>query len=174
MSVERYGNSAWASTARIMTRNSDGTLHYYFVKLSELPPGLSAGFIDMRSQIVTGELAGPRVLGEFSAMLELYKTMPSIVPTPRGPGKCLDSDDYFFLCDYVVIDHRQPDPVKLAERVAALHHISVSPTGQFGFHVTPYDGKLPLVAKWESNWVSFYRKLLEGVYKLDIQVNGHW
>lgn len=49
MSVERYGNSAWASTARIMASNNDGTLHNYFLKLSELPPGLSAGFIDMRS-----------------------------------------------------------------------------------------------------------------------------
>lgn len=107
-------------------------------------------------------------------MSELYKTMPSIVPAPRGSGKCLDSDGYFFLCDYLEIDHRQPDPVKLAERVAALHRLSVSPTGQFGFHVTPYDGKLPLVAKWESDWVSFYGKLLEGVYQLDIDANGHW
>lgn len=107
-------------------------------------------------------------------MSELYKTMPSIVPVPRGSGKCLDSDDYFFLCDYLEIDHRQPDPVKLAESISELHRTSISPTGQFGFHVTPYDGKLPLVAKWDSNWVSFYGKLLDGVYKLDIKANGHW
>ncbi|CEO59686.1 hypothetical protein PMG11_04353 [Penicillium brasilianum] len=155
VSAERYGNSAWASTASITVRDSDGTLHDYFVK------------------VVKGKLAGPRVLGEFSCMSALYKTMPSIVPAPRGSGKCLDSDDYFFLCDYLDIDHRQPDPMRLAESISELHRISVSPTGQFGFHVTPYDGKLPLVAKWDSNWVSFYGKLLEGVYKLDIQINGH-
>ncbi|CAG8265115.1 unnamed protein product [Penicillium nalgiovense] len=107
-------------------------------------------------------------------MSELYKTMPSIVPAPKGYGKCLDSDDHFFMCDYLEIDHRTPDEAKLAESISELHRSSVSPTGQFGFHVTTYDGKLPLVTQWDSNWVSFYGKLLEGVYNLDVQANGRW
>lgn len=107
-------------------------------------------------------------------MSELYKTMPFIDPVPRGYGKCLDSDDHFFICDYLEIDHRIPDEVKLAEIISEIHRTSFSPTGQFGFHVTIYDGKLPLVTKWDSNWISFYGKLLEGVYNLEIQTNGHW
>ncbi|KAI0196600.1 Fructosamine kinase-domain-containing protein [Xylaria flabelliformis] len=135
-----YNNSTWASTGRIIARDSHGTTHDYFVKL------------------VKGGHAGKRVLGEFSCMSELYKTMPSIVPTPRGFGPCVDSGDYFFLCDYI----------------AELHKRSISPTGKFGFHVTPYDGKLPLDAEWESSWVTFYTKLLRGVYKLDVKANGEW
>jgi fructosamine-3-kinase len=100
--------------------------------------------------------------------------MPSIVPVPRGYGKCLDTDGHFFICDYLEIDHCMPNEAKLAESISELHRTSASPTGQFGFHVTTYDGKLPLVTKWDSNWVSFYGKLLEGVYNLDIQANGHW
>ncbi|OQE01740.1 hypothetical protein PENVUL_c041G05535 [Penicillium vulpinum] len=150
VSTEPSGNSAWASTAKITTKNSNGILHSYFVK------------------IVRGELAGPRVLGEFLCMSELYKTMPSIVPVPRGYGKCLDSDDHFFLCDYLEMDHRTPNEAKLAASISELHRTSVSPTGQFGFHVTTYDGRLPLMTNWDSNWVSFYGKLLEGVYNLDI------
>jgi len=125
-------------------------------------------------QIVKDELADKRVLGEYACMSELYKTMPSIVPVPRAFGPCFDSDGYFFLCDYIHIDHRRPDPVKLAERIVDLHRRSMSPTGRFGFHVTPYDGKLPLNIEWDSSWVSFYTKLLSGVYRLDTEVNGRW
>ncbi|KAJ5694098.1 hypothetical protein N7536_004510 [Penicillium majusculum] len=71
--------------------------------------------------------------------------MPSIDPVPRGYRKCLDSDDHFFICDYLEIDHRMPDEVKLAEIISEIHRTSFSPTGQFGFHVTIYDGKLPLL-----------------------------
>jgi fructosamine-3-kinase len=108
-------------------------------------------------------------------MSELYKTMPTLVPAPRGSGQCLDTEGaYYFLCDYIEIDHRPPNPVKLGQKIAELHRQSVSPTGMFGFHVTPYDGKLPLVAEWDPSWVSFYGKLLAGVYKLDAEVNGPW
>lgn len=100
--------------------------------------------------------------------------MPSIVPTPRGYGKCVDSDAHFFLCDYLEIDHRQPDPVKLGEMTAELHRSSISPTGKFGFHVTPYDGKLPMQVDWDSSWVSFFTKFLQGVYDLDTQINEPW
>lgn len=126
-------------------------------------------------QIVKGDLAKPRVSGEYRCMLELYNTMPTIVPHPKSWGQCVDSEgECYFLCDYVNIDHRMPDPVKLAEKMAELHRQSASPTGKFGFHTTPYDGKLPLVADWDSSWTSFYTKLLKGVYKLDTEVNGCW
>lgn len=108
-------------------------------------------------------------------MFELHSTMPTIVPAPRGSGPCLDTEGaYYYICDYLEIDHRPPNSVKLAEKIAELHRRSVSPTGMFGFHTTPYDGKLPLTADWDPSWVSFYGKLLAGVYKLDIEVNGSW
>lgn len=121
-----------------------------------------------------GDLAAERVLGEYTCMYELYKTMPSIVPTPRGSGKCVESDAYYYLCDYLDINNHQPNPVKLGQKIAELHRRSVSPTGKFGFGVVPYDGKLPLAAEWESSWAIFYRKLLAGVYEHDVRVNGFW
>ena len=108
-------------------------------------------------------------------MLKLHETMPTLVPAPRGWGECLDSKGAcYFLCDYINIGHRQPDPVKLAERIADLHKRSVSPEGMFGFHTTTYDGKLPLVVAWDRSWVSFFENLLGGVYKLDREANGPW
>lgn len=154
VSVVPYGNSNWAATARITTKGPQGSRHHYFLK------------------IVKGELAGQRVLGEFSGMSELFRTLPDVIPKPHGAGKCQDTDSYFFLSKYVHIDHRAPDPVQLGQIVAELHRASVSPTGKFGFYTTPFDGRLPLVVDWDSSWTSFYTKLLKGVYELDVKFNG--
>lgn len=115
------------------------------------------------------------MLGEFACMAELAKTVPSLVPMPRAAGKCLGAGEgAFFMCDYLEIDHRPANPVQLGKKIAELHRSSVSPTGKFGFHLTPYDGKLPLRAEWDSSWTSFFTKLLKGVHQLDAQVNGSW
>ncbi|KAI0132550.1 Fructosamine kinase-domain-containing protein [Xylariales sp. AK1849] len=156
ISAERYGNSAWSSTGRISVKRQDGSLHDYFVKT------------------IQGDLARERVLGEYSCMMELWKTMPNIAPRPRGQGQCHGIDASYFISDYLEIDHRPPNAAKLGAKIAELHRTSVSPTGQFGFPVTPYDGKLPLTADWDPSWTSFYGKLLNGVYQLDVSVNGHW
>jgi fructosamine-3-kinase len=139
---------------KITTRISDCTVREYFLKL------------------VRGNLAEKRVLAEFSCMSELFNTIPSIVPMPYAAGRCLDSEAGFFLSEYVPIIHRAPDAAQLGEQIARLHRVSKSPTGKFGFCTTPYDGRLPLVVNWDSSWVSFYRKLLHGVYILDMEFNG--
>ncbi|KAI0425415.1 Fructosamine/Ketosamine-3-kinase [Xylaria sp. FL1042] len=107
-------------------------------------------------------------------MSELYHTVPSIVPMPYGAGKCLDSKGYFFLSEFVPIVNQAPNAVQLGKEIARLHRDSISPTGKFGFSTTPYDGRLPLVVDWDSSWVSFYSKLLYGVYLLDSRFNGKW
>jgi fructosamine-3-kinase len=154
VSVVPYGNANWAITARITTKCPQGSRNYYFLK------------------IIRGELAGERVLGEFSGISELFCTLPDIIPKPHGAGKCQDTGSYFFLSKYVHIDHRAPDPVQLGRRLAELHSASVSPNGKFGFHTTPFDGRLPLVVDWDSSWTSFYAKLLKGVYEQDMKFNG--
>ena len=108
------------------------------------------------------------------AMKEIYDTLPTIAPKPHGFGKCRQRDAYFFLCDYLSIKHNLPDPERLGAKLAELHHKSVSPTGMFGFHCPTFDGKLPLNTDWDPNWTSFFKKLMRGVYQLDVEVNGFW
>ena len=50
-----------------------------------------------------------------------------------------------------------------------MHKASVSPTGKFGFPVKTCDGKLAYTVDWNASWASFYRKLLLGVCKLDLE-----
>ena len=85
-------------------------------------------------------------------MSELYKTKPNLVPKPIAWGRTVEDPTYFFLCEYLNISDRLPDPAKLATQIADLHKSSVSPTGKFGFHVPTYDGKLPQVTDWDNSW----------------------
>jgi fructosamine-3-kinase len=107
-------------------------------------------------------------------MTEIYKALPSIAPQPRGYGKCKDKIGHFFLCDHLSISNKLPDPVQLGKKLAELHRKSQSPTGKFGFHCATFDGKLPLTTAWDSNWTAFFRSLMRGVYRLDVEVNGFW
>ena len=114
--------------------------------------------------------------GEFNAMTELYKTMPSLVPQPFTWGKFKLSavDTYFFLCDFVDMDNRLPDPGRLCSRVAELHRSSASPTGKFGFQIPTCHGKYKQFVEWDSNWASFFTKLLADALRLDLENNGPW
>jgi fructosamine-3-kinase len=116
-------------------------------------------------------------------MREIYKTLPSIAPQPHSYGKCRNSPDnnnniaHFFLADCLDLstEHPLPDPARLGVKLAELHRRSESPTGEFGFHCTTFDGKLPLTTDyWNPSWTAFFTRLLRDVYALDVRVNGHW
>ena len=114
--------------------------------------------------------------GEFNAMTELYKTVPTLVPQPHAWGKFKTEqpDTYFFLCDFIDMRNQLPDPARLCPRIAELHRMSVSPTGKFGFHIPTYHGKYPQSVQWNDNWASFFRNLLEDALRLDLGTNGPW
>lgn len=158
LSADRYGSSAWTETARVSVELSDGTAWRYFVKCAT-------------------EDAGRMMMeGEFAAMTELYKTMPSFVPRPIAWGKFQieDPPTFFFLCDFVDMSSQMPDPDRLCARVAQLHRTSVSPTGQFGFHIRTCQGRTPQATEWDSSWTSFFTKFLAHVMVLDFEINGPW
>lgn len=123
-----------------------------------------------------GEDAEERVKGEYLSMLSIFNTVPSLVPQPRGYGKCLDSDGFYFFCDYKEIDHRAPDPTRLGKRLSELHLKSrgKSPNGKFGSGHVPYDGKLPLLGEWDASWLSYFTKLMRRSYDHDLRASGHW
>ncbi|XXG95761.1 hypothetical protein Hte_002032 [Hypoxylon texense] len=164
--VEWFDTSRWATVAKVDIESSD--VSFWLM----IEPQIEQA--NERKTLKT-EDAAERVLGEYMAMLEIYDTLPDFAPQPRAYGKCVDEDAHFFLCDYKSISHvTLPDPVKLGKKLAELHKKSKSPTGKFGFHVTTFDGKLPLNTSWDSSWTSFLKKLMHDVYVLDTSVNGFW
>ena len=133
------------------------------------------GGANITSQYISEDRGKVQMYGEFLAMSEFYKTMPSLVPRPYGWGKFKgDSSTYFFLCDFVNISDRLPDPVQLGPLIAERHKKSESPTGKFGFPVPTYDGSQIQVTRWDENWPRFFTNLLKGIQELDWKTNGHW
>lgn len=96
-------------------------------------------------------------------MKEIYDTLPSAVPTPRGYGPCADTPGtYLYVCDYVPVTHELPDPVALGRKLAEFHHSSKSPNGLFGFHCPTFDGDQIINTAWESSWTEFFKKRIHG------------
>lgn len=115
--------------------------------------------------------------GEFESSKEIYGLMSDFLPEPCGFGRYSASDQvtYFYLSEFVNMNvATAPDPVEFTKRLAELHKKSKSPTGKFGFPVTTCDGKMAHTVDWEDSWAVFYRKLLLGVCKLDLETNGPW
>jgi fructosamine-3-kinase len=114
--------------------------------------------------------------GEFNAMSELYKTMPTFIPKPHSWGKYRveSPETYFFLSQFIDMNDRVPDPNQLCSKLAKLHRSSISPTGKFGFHITTCQGRIPQAVAWESSWATFFTKLLQHVADLDFKTNGYW
>jgi protein-ribulosamine 3-kinase len=158
ISAHSFGTSAWTTTARIKVRLSDGSEAKFFLKCA------------------TEGVGRTMMEGEFNAMSEHYKWMPDFVPKPHAWGKYSTSepDTYFFLQQFVDMSDRVPDPDQLCRQLAKLHRTSISPTGEFGFHVTTCQGAQPQMVTWEKSWTVFFTKLLEHIASADFQINGRW
>ncbi|KAJ5088357.1 hypothetical protein N7456_011973 [Penicillium angulare] len=109
-------------------------------------------------------------------MSELYKWAPDLVPKPHSWGKYRQAspEAYFFLIQYIEMSDKMPDPQQLCRKLAKLHRVSQSPTGQFGFHITTCQGRIPQSVSWESNWTICFTKMLKHVLDMDFDTNGYW
>ena len=63
-----------------------------------------------------------------------------------------DNEKSWFLTHFCRLQPVNPSPAKFLSIVKALHHESVSPSGMFGFHVTPFYGPPPMIIDWTSDW----------------------
>jgi len=114
--------------------------------------------------------------GEFNSMVELYKTAPKFVPRPYTWGQLnvASPKTYYFLCDFIEMVNRNPDPVQLCTKLVQMHQASVSPTGKFGFHINTCQGNLPQLTAWNPSWVDFYIQLVRGAMQLNREICGTW
>ncbi|KAK0512600.1 hypothetical protein JMJ35_004617 [Cladonia borealis] len=158
ISAEAYGHSVWTTTGEITTILPDGTTKRYFLKCASEDHGKTMMF------------------GEYTSVTKIHSLIPDLVPAPYCWGQYISGspDTYFFLSDFVDMDHAAPDPTRFTARLAELHCKSKSPNGMFGFEVTTCDGKLPHTVAWEKSWATFFGKILRGVLKLDIEASGVW
>lgn len=178
LQADSFGASAWTVTARINVETAEGASKRFFLKVSlyyRMRPPFHPLFLKF-SKCATEDAGRIMMEGEYNAMCELYKTMPSFVPQPHTWGKFGIStpETYFFLCDFIDMNNKLPDPARFCSRLKELHCTSESPTGKFGFHISTCHGRFPQRVDWDNKWTSFFCKLLEDVLQRDIRNNGRW
>lgn len=112
--------------------------------------------------------------GEFEGMSAINQTMPDFSPKPIAWGRCEDTADlFFFLSTFVEMTEGDlPDPKEFCANLAKMHRESVSPTGQFGFHVTTCNGNIPQNNTWNPSWEIFFSDGLRHMLALDLKANG--
>lgn len=128
-------------------------------------------------KVAYGETGRIMLRGEYESSKIIYGLMPDFIPQPFGFGRYKDPSPatYFYLSAFVAMDvATAPDPAEFTGRLAHMHKISKSPTGNFGFHVATCDGDRAHVVEWQESWAVFFRNLFLGVCDLDLKRNGPW
>ncbi|KAJ9501631.1 hypothetical protein H2202_002593 [Exophiala xenobiotica] len=112
--------------------------------------------------------------GEYLSMREIHSYMPDFVPKPQAWGKFKHSppDTYFFLMEFIDLGSEMVEPPDFCRLIAQLHQMSISPTGKFGFFQTTYQGPSPQNTTWESNWCTYFTRLLTQFFHGEISQNG--
>ncbi|KAK5322641.1 hypothetical protein LTR20_006414 [Exophiala xenobiotica] len=100
--------------------------------------------------------------------------MPGFVPKLQAWGKFKHSppDTYFFLMEFIDLGSETVEPPDFCRLIAQLHQMSISPTGKFGFFQTTYQGPSPQNTTWESNWCTYFTRLLTQFFDREISQNG--
>lgn len=155
-STETHGVSFWARVGRIDVTLVDGAEQTFFIK------------------VVSKQRGKDILTGEFESMNAIHDVVPEFVPRPIAQGTYkTDPDTHFLLLEFRDMTDKMPDPHKFAALLASLHHKSVSPTGNFGFHVTTYSGNLPQFVGWEDSWEIFFTKSMRKTLDLEVERKGH-
>ena len=102
-------------------------------------------------------------VGMAEAEYEGQKAMAEVIPEnavmPIAWGYFQDDKTKaWFLTHFRNLRARAPQISDFLLIVRQLHQQSVSPTGKFGFHVTPFYGPPPMIVDWTDNWEYFWTR----------------
>ena len=133
--------------------------------------------------------------GEYESLKALHAVSPTLAPRPYTVGDIFrlipsktdserfqwgrhqrkEPEIYFVLCEFREVGEQPPDPIKFMTRLAELHRNSVSPTGQFGFHIVTCHNWIPQATDfWDDSWEVVFRKQLSHMVDLDRKTSGEW
>ena len=102
-------------------------------------------------------------VGMAEAEYEGQKAISSVIPAnavaPVAWGYFEgDKTKSWFMTRFRNLRARTPQLDVFLPIILKLHQDSVSPTGMFGFHVTPFYGPPPMIVDWTDNWEEFWTR----------------
>ncbi|KAK8034307.1 hypothetical protein PG993_009302 [Apiospora rasikravindrae] len=150
-----HGASFWKRTARIEAFGEEGYRHRFFLKVS------------------IGDDGKGMMHGEYESMKALHETMPELVPRPIAWGTYYTAKDvHFLLCEFHDMDEGLCSLATFPKLLAELHKKGVSPTGQFGFPVATYQGRLPQDPTWCDTWEECFSRNLDVMFEHELRAQG--
>ncbi|KAJ3487313.1 hypothetical protein NLG97_g6436 [Lecanicillium saksenae] len=138
LSVVQHGSTNWSTGLRADVLDGEDEKSY-FIKIIE------------REELVGMAEA------EYEGQKAIYSVIPDNAVKPVAWGHFSDTKSKaWFIAEYLNLRARAPPLELFLPIVKQMHQKSVSPTGKFGFHVTPYYGPPPMVVDWTDNWEEFW------------------
>ena len=106
-------------------------------------------------------------------MKEIHSYLPDFVPQPIACGSfaTVSPQTFFFLMEFIDFGPDLVEPPEFCHRIAELHKMSRSPTDQFGFQMTTFQGPNPQTTTWESDWCTFYTRLITDWFERELEMN---
>ncbi|KAB5525545.1 Fructosamine kinase-domain-containing protein [Coniochaeta sp. 2T2.1] len=153
VSFGRHGSPNWASGYKVEVEHQCEKKAYYFKVI----------YHPCHPEIARGEYESQKALQEY---------LPNNVSIPAAYGTFKDGKTSFFLTPFRDLSLDVPSPPEFAEVVAKLHTTSVSPTGKFGFHITTYVGRVPVINDWCDTWEEWFTRDFREGLAFERSVNG--
>ena len=117
----------------------------------------------------TQETGRKMVEGEFAAMTPIHKVVPDFISEPIGHGQLESAElpTFFILSSCIEFTDKLADPTDFCSRLSKLHEKSISPTGEFGFHVETFRDGTPQTSTMHSSWTIYYVKIMAHALEAD-------
>ncbi|KAI4258495.1 MAG: hypothetical protein L6R42_005063, partial [Xanthoria sp. 1 TBL-2021] len=181
-SANAHGASFWTQTARLEVVLSDGSEIAYFLKIAkdDIGKGMLTGVdslcLSLSRFLSLGSHEAKLNTGtEYESAKLLHSFSPNGLPKPVAFGTyASDPNSHFYLCAFIDMALRIPDPAKFCAILAEMHQNSIghSPEGKYGFHVTTYQGNMPQNNGWTDTWEEYYVRGLKDFIKQEQAVQG--
>ncbi|KEY71832.1 hypothetical protein S7711_10062 [Stachybotrys chartarum IBT 7711] len=156
--VAEHGTSSWSSGHRILVE-LDGEEKEYFLKVGLYGTCVSASADDSYVKLIYRPRHAEMALGEYESQKAMWEHIPDNVVVPLAHGTLqLDDSKSFFLTTFRDFKSKDPSPEELISLLKELHTRAISPTGKFGFHVTTFNGYVPLVNDWCDSWEEYFSR----------------
>ncbi|VUC28139.1 unnamed protein product [Clonostachys rosea] len=124
--------------------------------VEQLNTNWSRGF---RVDIIEREELIGMAEAEYEGQLAMHLVIPDHTTKPTAWGFFQgDQTKAWYLAPFRNLRAELPPLRSFLAIMQKMHRQSVSPTGKFGFHVTPYYGPPPMIVDWTDSWEIFWTR----------------
>lgn len=113
------------------------------------------------------------VEAEYESTKAWHDIVPDNVARPVGWGELINKPGrWFLLLEFRDMTDKMPPASEFVQVVARGHQESVSPTGQFGFHLATFAGNQANDNSWCDTWEEWFTRSMKSTMERELQIQG--